>query len=705
MKTILKHKFILLLLAGLFAFAACNKEEQDPFTGKDSYITAFSLQQGDAVFHATIAGDVITVTVPEGFSLTQAKATVKLSENATIYPDPATVTNWEEERQFAVTAHNGTQTTKYKYTVTYKGIAHNGTVILATQAEVDAFGREGITFIDGNLIIGRTTGADSITSLAPLADLKEIVYGLTLHPTCAITSLDGLENLERVDGILQIGALPHLEALALPALKIVGGVNLQNTVTVVVDLPELIHVSYLFSLNCPIYQLQLPNLQSAGTLTLAVASNTSTSLSIISLPMLEEIDVMTVSYLRNVKKIELPELKKAGTLAWSELTLLSLVYAPKLEEVTGDIYWNTLPALTETSFPELKQASLRITRCEKLYLLDFPKLTSAKLISFDNVPVNGIADFKTLQTVGTVVLNLNLWPDKLEIPAAVQRIDVFAVYFRNQTPPSEIDIKEKNIGELYVSGDISVTKLIGDEVFHGTLSMLQSGGYVSSFPELDGFQEVDSLYINSGSIENAEISGIRKVNRGANLTSNYSGYPKAFSLPDLEEIGGDATINFPNMNPATITETISLDKLKRVGGNLSLAFRHTAVKTLSCPELTTVGGNFNLNASYDQSDSYDPTYIYSCGFETLHFPKLNTIDGKLTIHSGNTSFSNTKLKNLDGFAALRNVKAIEITRMGTIESFVGLQGAFPLASPDKWTVYNNGYNPTYQDLLDGKWTQ
>ena len=111
---------------------------------------------------------------------------MQLSENATIYPDPAAVTDWDEERQFVITAYNGVRST-YKYTVERSGIAHNGTVVLETQADVDDFGQRGITLINGNLTVGRATGTDSITSLAPLENLKEVVYSLTLHATCAVT--------------------------------------------------------------------------------------------------------------------------------------------------------------------------------------------------------------------------------------------------------------------------------------------------------------------------------------------------------------------------------------------------------------------------------------------------------------------------------------------------------------------------------------
>ena len=165
-----KH-FVFALLTALL-FTACSKTDE-PFTGKDNYISSFSLKQGETVLNAVISDKVITVSAPEGMTLAGATASVKLSENAKIYPDPSSITDWNDEALFAVTAYNGTQI-RYKYTVVRNSIDEKGTVVLETQADVDAFGTKGITAIGGNLVIGRTTGVDSISSLAPLFQLKEI---------------------------------------------------------------------------------------------------------------------------------------------------------------------------------------------------------------------------------------------------------------------------------------------------------------------------------------------------------------------------------------------------------------------------------------------------------------------------------------------------------------------------------------------------
>ena len=504
-KNSIPYQLALLLWSAVLA-AGCLKEQDDPFAGTDSYIAAFSLQQGDAVFHAAIAGDVIILTAPEGFSLTQAKATVQLSENATIYPDPAAVTDWDEERQFVITAYNGVRST-YKYTVERSGIAHNGTVVLETQADVDDFGQRGITLINGNLTVGRATGTDSITSLAPLENLKEVVYSLTLHATCAVTGLDGLENLTHVGGTLQIGSgsatatgLKRLETLTLPALKTAGGLSLLNAVTLIVELPELVGVNRQLNVNSPLWRLHAPCLKYAGGVTLSGASATIAQ---ISMPALEEAGSITISALPELTKIDFPALKKADALSCSSMAKLSFIYAPLLEEVTGRVYLTSLTGLPEFELPELKQAGeVYISSCAALRVLNIPKLTSANNIYIGAMSVNGLAGFPALQSAGSVSLYNVTKVAKLEFPASLQHIDYCYIENTSNTSiPAEIDVKGIDIDLLDVRRyAMNTGKIVGSEVFPGILRFQSSGASGISFPPLDGFNEVDSVYIEATAV-------------------------------------------------------------------------------------------------------------------------------------------------------------------------------------------------------------
>ena len=67
----------------------CEKDDESAFIGQDNYITSFKLAWGENGFSALISGDSLIVHTVEGRELNGATATVSISENAKIYPDPA----------------------------------------------------------------------------------------------------------------------------------------------------------------------------------------------------------------------------------------------------------------------------------------------------------------------------------------------------------------------------------------------------------------------------------------------------------------------------------------------------------------------------------------------------------------------------------------------------------------------------------------
>ena len=105
-------KTLLVVLCTGCIFAACgDDDDENPFTGVDNNFLSFSLESNENVWKATIIDNEITVTVPEGTSLDGAQASYTLSEQATVNPNPSSVTAWGEEQQFTVTSYNGTTRT------------------------------------------------------------------------------------------------------------------------------------------------------------------------------------------------------------------------------------------------------------------------------------------------------------------------------------------------------------------------------------------------------------------------------------------------------------------------------------------------------------------------------------------------------------------------------------------------------------------
>lgn len=136
---------------------ACSEEKTELPWGSDNYIVSFSLTTGADTYPAVIRDGRITVSIPYNVSLEDAQVSYELCEHASIYPDPATVADWDQEWQFLVSSYDNQNDRTYLYTVERTDIATDGSLTLRTQAEVDAFARSGINTVEGNLTMEART--------------------------------------------------------------------------------------------------------------------------------------------------------------------------------------------------------------------------------------------------------------------------------------------------------------------------------------------------------------------------------------------------------------------------------------------------------------------------------------------------------------------------------------------------------------------
>ena len=205
---------------------ACSEEKTELPWGSDNYIVSFSLTTGADTYPAVIRDGRITVSIPYNVSLEDAQVSYELCEHASIYPDPATVADWDQEWQFLVSSYDNQNDRTYLYTVERTDIATDGSLTLRTQAEVDAFARSGINTVEGNLTIGGEDEENPVTNLDGLKNLVSVRCDLTITAAYTGETLAGLENLTACES-LRIGSAAHpnetLRQLSLPALKEIKG--------------------------------------------------------------------------------------------------------------------------------------------------------------------------------------------------------------------------------------------------------------------------------------------------------------------------------------------------------------------------------------------------------------------------------------------------------------------------------------------------
>lgn len=667
------------LLRLLFSVSAlllgCSKEPL--FDGSDNGLLSFSLEGYGVTYEAAISGDQILITVPAGTDLSNCTAIYQLCEQATIVPDPSTINNWNSQQIFRVTSHSQLSR-EYTYILNYSDVTESGNVELLTQADLDNFVSKGVTYIDGNLIIGSDSDAaeGGITSLEGLSSLKEIRYNLIINRSFGGSSLEGLENLERCGGI-QIGSrstsltLPSTEGLSveLPNLLSTGDLIINSPSLKSLSLKKVKSFSSLFLVSNSITAVTLPQLEEVVTdfSMENSSSGVNSLLSEVELPLLNKVGgKFAIAYFSGLNSLLLPSLATIGgdlnlALNSSQLEEISL---PKLSSINGSIIVERAPALKRLSFEKVEEVSSLIFNKTSYgnYPLEELKLPLLNRVKRDIYLRGFVAESLSLPALTKVAGEIVLWDLKLastiELPSIEEvgsKIQLYSATlleeFKISTLQSSITLELVgclalatveaptsllNLTINYASNAATPTpQFVGLEEIEGKLD-LSNGRRTSSFV-LDNIKSIGSLTFNSGQ-EGALLSLPKLENiETLNITSLYIG---ELNLPKLESV---KSLIFNNVSKLT---TINMAALK-------------SVESFSLTEHSS--WNLSLAVITDLS-------VYS------HIATVESIES-VTINYCN------KLVDFSHFAPL-----------------------ITLLEANSWSVSNCGYNPTYQEMVDGNYS-
>ncbi len=662
---------IISLLAPLF-MVTCN-DDDSAFSGNDNHIASFQLKQGENTFYAAISQDKLTVTVPANLSLQGATATIIISELASISPDPSSITDWDNEQTFTVTSYNGNKQT-YIYNVAHNAVSKDGDVALLTQADVDAFAALELSELDGSLTIGAATGQDSIYSLKGLEKLKQVKYDLIINPTYAGSDLEGLENLELI-GSLQIMRNKKLKNVTLPKLQaIMLGLTINEGGLETLQFPELLKVDNEISLMNldSLLVMEFPKLKSVvNNVTLQAGWNIN-KLQKIHFPALEKIGgKLDITNWKEVTETAFPNLLNVRELNISSLNKLEKMEFPSLEKVEGKMYF----AVTNENITAVDFSSLTAINGD-FTLPDFPKITTSDWIK-SLATVSG-----KLQIYDSQVTSL-----KDILPALAEAEELIVSYAPNL---SEVDLTRLKVGSLAFEGTSNPKKIIANETCETKLSFRYA--VIEKVPDLSGIKHLGGLVISGcNAITEVELNEIESV--ADDLIFEYCFGFKNLKMPALKEVGAKF---FLNGNFATEFDFPLLEKVGVFLYNAQGRQDALVPVDLSFPSLTRSEGYFNVLTSGNGS-------IVS----NLSFPKLAYVGDYFQL-SAFTNPENNYIKDLDTFSALTYIGGnVTIEGQRALTSFEGLKNTLEkvLEGESLWTVRNNAYNPTVDDLKAGKWKQ
>ncbi len=657
-----KVKQIILTLLLTFTIFSCVNDS--PFCGTDNRLLSLNLTVNEQEYKGVVTADnTIEITVPVETDLNNAKVEYTISEQATILPDPAKITDWNNEQVFNVVSYSGEKRTYIVRVIRLKGVTIDD-VVLTTDEEVKAFAEKNIARIRGNLIIGKESGVDTISNIDALTYLKKVDYKVIINPTYKGRDLSGLRNVTEVGGI-QINDNKFVRNLTLKSLQIVYEELFVKTDTLrEIHFPKLEEVNGNVNIETNgITGLELPRLKTASGLLIK-----GNRFSILKAKSLETVKGnLTLENLPALSKIDLPKLQQvSGNVSMRALNTLGTLSFPALKTVKGSFALENSPGVVEFFIPSLERTgSFRIFNNVKLSRMMAPKLEEV-----DGDCMLSGCPFGSLDQVSVKAVN-----GKLSLTRLTSLQDV-QPFFKSLQKVADIDMNY-----LLVEGSLDISHLD----FNGTLKIQNCSNleHVKLPKELKEVAISGAYNFTPPTV--TEISGLVKANRVSYSTLRLA-EPRDFVIKDLKEITNELNINIGN------AVNVSLPDLETASNVQVRDDNQGSLQGITMDKLTSVG-RVTLN---------------STSLETCKAPLLKEISNILDINGGR---GNNAMQDLNGLSSLESITKLTLNNLSSFKDYSFLKKSIDSGVMTEETWKKNvklqkvAYTPTFQDLKDGQYVK
>ena len=703
-----RNKIASLFIASMtLCLCACSDDDKTPADADDNFITALSLTKDGVKYDAVIDGNDIVVTVPYTVNLNGATADMVYTPSAKILPNPASVTDWDNDMVFRVTSFNG-EANEYTYKVVKSEIESQGDVILKTQADVDAFAETKVSVIRGNLVIGdNAENATTISNLTALSGVKEISGALQILDNYKGEALDGL-TFTKVGGI-QFGTKEtaskcvdtyrfRLEALQ----ELTGDIQINNSKVQFIEFDNLTGVTgNVYIKGDAVTAISFPKLAVIeGDFDLR--DNMEMPLTDFSMPLLEKVSgCFSMIQADHLKSIILPKLKSAGSIDFLVGWGLSKLQIPEITDVNGNLlissrwestmYSHTCNSALEKieglnklsqikgiltisqfgaviEFPDLNTLSvlggIEVSRMDGLYTRDAVcDLSNVTFQSFNGI--KPFIDFNGEDTLG------GTWFKELKTKEDLSDVDVITC----------LELKDDGI----------IPKMNFRKVgsFKARTVNMQHLSKNTPSPQLSFNEVMGDVYMMPKN-HNAKIlnlSNFKSIGGNFNMTYLMGG---GVDLSNLELVGGWMRL------VASTTKELKLNNLKTVGMSEKKSIKSRAISVDDLKEIFYI----QLNGSLDlpSLEFVGGTGAIFQNFTHLNCPKLSSVESKLVLLNA------TKCTQIS-FPELKSVPKVQIEKMSKLTDFSTFGPLFENGSVTEgnWEVTGCAYNPTWQDMKEGRY--
>ncbi len=734
-------QLILSLLFATFVFCMQSCSDDDtPIDADENFVTSVAFNLGGKKYDAVIENNEIIITVPYTISLKNATVDFKFTPSARIYPDPTTINDWDNEQIFRVVSYNGDEN-KYTYRVIKDDIREEGDVTLTNAEDIKNFEEKGVTIIKGNLIIGTNGEKDikEIKDIKALKKLKQIEGKIIIKNSYKGTDLTGFDNLISIGG-LQIGTKESFSTSPIHQVSfrslttITGDIIIYNNTTEWVMAESLTTVGGNAIINsAELQSIQMDKINAIeGNLDIQAITKDDDGefqmggkiVSIFFPELVSVKDTFSIDSVASLRDIKLEKLQNAGAILFKNLPLaLKTIDMPEIKTVEGDLnissstIYHPIGSKTEgngnlisfggfdklekvggtftlsyftkvTKVPNLSKASIggyHLFHIENLNQdLDFSNTIFLKnsnedcVVKFTQTPINRIIGQQTMECI----LNFQRFDLTNGFPE-LQNIEVLNGFIlksiRDKFDDKEVNNLKLEVNE--VTGNILInTEIVGRRPHYQFPNLENVGGY---FCLIDEWKDSDAGYLSDFSAPKlTSVDGqfvIIERQKEPNIGCEWHTMGDV-DLNSLKKVGCAANIQYYDPTIATFSitygndGTIEIPVLEKVGGNgmrIGVYYLDNGITGISCPKLKTVEKKFELTGTDLPKDFIDDV------LNILNFPLLTQVGNAHIEYFG-------ALTDLSTFAPLFKNKGV---------------------TKENWSVVGCGYNPSYEDMVNGKYTE
>jgi hypothetical protein len=114
------------------------------------------------------------------------------------------------------------------------------------------------------------------------------------------------------------------------------------------------------------------------------------------------------------------------------------------------------------------------------------------------------------------------------------------------------------------------------------------------------------------------------------------------------------------------------------------------MESFTIPKLKSIVGDLTMSFSNNSNLTF------------ASFPELKSITGLLSLKSSSYSI-NSKFADISGFSSLSSADGVTIEYFSGLKDFEPLKNVIPSIVSGQWKITGCGYNPTLQNMRDGKY--